>query len=67
MAVSKDFKKIHQTTKTIFIVKKLKLMKIMSLISMKKNLHLIKGIRVKNNGKINKKQNKTLIQIIKIY
>jgi hypothetical protein len=67
MAVSKDFKKIHQTTKTIFIVKKLKLMKIMSLISMKKNLHLIKGIKVKNNGKINKKQNKTLIQIIKIY
>lgn len=55
MAVSKDFKKIHQTTKTIFIVKKLKLMKIMSLISMKKNLHLIKGIKVKNNGKINKK------------
>lgn len=67
MAVSKDFKKIHQTTKTIFIVKKLKLMKVMSLILMKKSLHLIKGIRVKKNGKTNKKQNKTLIQIVRLY
>lgn len=64
MEVSKGSKIILQTIRIYTQIKKVKLIKVTSLILMRKNLHLTKGMIMKRNGETKIKQSKILIQIM---